>query len=500
MTPAEQNARISLEHSSASRSPLLEVRDLRVEFEGTGGLIAPVESVSFDVGRGERVAIVGESGSGKSVTAMAILGLTEFTGGSVNPKSSIRFDGREVLLMNETERRGIRGGGIAMIFQDPLTSLNPLHSVGAQVAEAVRLHNPGVSTSAAAARSRELFELVQLPRAATLTRSHPHELSGGMRQRVMIAMALAGNPKLLLADEPTTALDVTVQAGILDLLRDIGEERDLSVLMITHDLSVVAGFADRILVMYGGRIVEEGLTEPIFRKPHHPYTHALLGSIPRLDEEPERLIAIEGSPPEPGHRPSGCAFRTRCPYEIDACAEVIPALTLTDSGAAACIRSADIDLSSRRPAQRPPLALRAQEKTSARIILEVRGLSKQYRVRSQTGRRETVNALSGVSFALEEGASLGIIGQSGSGKSTLARCLGALTSPTSGRIIAAGEDIVGANRRTLKSYRRQMQMVFQDPSSSLDQRMRVRDILAEPLRIHGVWRDDPKKSEAQLRS
>jgi peptide/nickel transport system ATP-binding protein/oligopeptide transport system ATP-binding protein len=301
--------------------PLLQVKDLRVSFATEDGTVRAVDGVSFSVDAGEVVAIVGESGSGKSVTAMTLMGLTR--GPNARFEGSAVFDGRELVTAPERELQNIRGAGIAMVFQDPMSSLDPVYRVGKQIVEQIRVHDRNVSKAQAMDRAVELMERVGIPRAAERLRSFPHEFSGGMRQRVMIAMALSCSPKLLIADEPTTALDVTIQAQILDELRKLRSESSAGVILVTHDLGVVADIADRIVVMYAGRVVEQGTLDELFYDPQHPYTWGLLGSITRVDRDrSQRLPAIPGLPPSLLRPPEGCHFRPRCPHAFDRCTEV----------------------------------------------------------------------------------------------------------------------------------------------------------------------------------
>jgi oligopeptide/dipeptide ABC transporter ATP-binding protein len=305
-----------------SDAPLLEVKDLRVSFATEEGIVQAVDGVSFEVKAGEVVAIVGESGSGKSVTAMTLMGLTR--GPNAKFGGSARFDGQELVTASESQLRRIRGAQIAMVFQDPMSSLDPVYRVGSQIVEQIRAHDR-VSKADARRRAAEMLERVGIPRAEERMRSYPHEFSGGMRQRVMIAMALSCSPRLLIADEPTTALDVTIQAQILDQLRRLREESGAGVILVTHDLGVVADIADRIVVMYAGRVVEQGTLDELFYDPQHPYTWGLLGSITRLDRTREaQLAAIPGNPPSLMHAPKGCHFRPRCPHAFDACMQVPP--------------------------------------------------------------------------------------------------------------------------------------------------------------------------------
>jgi peptide/nickel transport system ATP-binding protein len=300
---------------------LLDVQDLRVSFRTEDGVVQAVDGVSFAIDSGEIVAIVGESGSGKSVTAMTLMGLTR--GSNTRFEGQALFEGRDTISASEEELRRIRGAQIAMVFQDPMSSLDPVYRVGDQIVEQIRVHDRKISKAAAMERAAVLMDRVGIPRAGDRLRSYPHEFSGGMRQRVMIAMALSCSPKLLIADEPTTALDVTIQAQILDELRKLRSETGAAIILVTHDLGVVADIADRIVVMYAGRVVEQGTLDEIFYDPQHPYTWGLLGSITRIDRDSsQRLPAIPGLPPSLLRPPKGCHFRPRCPHAFDRCLEV----------------------------------------------------------------------------------------------------------------------------------------------------------------------------------
>jgi len=304
-----------------SAESLLSVRDLRVGFVTEGGRLQAVDGVSFELAPGEVVAIVGESGSGKSVTAQTLIGLTRSPNSRI--EGSVRLRGAELIDADDEELRKVRGEQIGMVFQDPMTSFNPVYRIGAQIAEAIRAHRPETSKAEGRERAIELLDSVGIPNAAQRVDDYPHEFSGGMRQRAMIAMALALEPDLLIADEPTTALDVTVQAQILALLARLNRERNLATILITHDLGVVAEVADRVLVMYAGRVVERGTLDQIFYDPQHPYTWGLLGSLTRMDRDrPERLPQISGAPPSLLDLPTGCSFRPRCPHEFDRCTEL----------------------------------------------------------------------------------------------------------------------------------------------------------------------------------
>ncbi|HEX6782077.1 MAG TPA: ABC transporter ATP-binding protein [Solirubrobacterales bacterium] len=301
-------------------APLLSVSDLRVGFATEEGVVQAVDGVTFDLRHGEVVAIVGESGSGKSVTAQTIIGLTRANNARI--EGSVVLDGQELTSAGDAEMRQLRGDRIAMVFQDPMTSFNPVYRLGNQIVEAIRAHRPDTSKREGRKRAVELFEAVGIPDAERRIDDYPHEFSGGMRQRAMIAMALALEPEVLIADEPTTALDVTIQAQILDLLEQLNRRRNLATILITHDLGVVAEVADRVLVMYAGKVVEEGTLDEIFYDPQHPYTWGLLGSLTRIDRpRPQRLPQIAGSPPSLLDLPEGCPFRPRCPHEFSKCSQ-----------------------------------------------------------------------------------------------------------------------------------------------------------------------------------
>jgi microcin C transport system ATP-binding protein len=393
----------------AINQPLLSVRDLSVVFHQQGRHSVAVDRISFEIKRSECVALVGESGSGKSVSALSVLKLLPYPSAS-HPSGSIRFKGQELLSLSENGIRGIRGNDISIIFQEPMTSLNPLHTIESQIAEIIQLHHP-TSKSAARARTLELLSQVGIPDPETRLKSYPHQLSGGQRQRVMIAMALANEPDLLIADEPTTALDVTVQAQILALLAEIRARLGMSLLFITHDLGIVRRIADRVCVMNGGKIVEQGSVEQVFNAPKHPYTKALLAAEPKPDPAPPR-------PDQP------------------------------------VVMSAD----------------------NLKVWFPIkRGL-----LRSTVGH---IKAVDGVSLAVRKGETLGVVGESGSGKTTLGLALLRLIS-SDGPIVFLGRNIQGLKFKEMRPFRRDMQIVFQDPFGSLSPRMSVGDIIAEGLTVH----------------
>jgi peptide/nickel transport system ATP-binding protein len=475
--------------------PLLQVQNLRTYLGTRAGVVRAVDGVSFEVTRGEVFAIVGESGSGKSMTAKTIMGLVPRAGSEIS--GEIRFDGEDLRAVSSQRLRRIRGDEIAMIFQDPLTSLNPVLSVGEQIAEAVRVHRD-VSRREAWERAVDGLKRVGIPQPERRAKDYPHQFSGGMQQRAMIAMAMICDPKLLIADEPTTALDVTIQAQILELLLEIKERNGTSVMLITHDLGVVAGVSDRVAVMYAGQIHEVGATAEVFDRPHGPYTWGLLGSIPSFTAAAgEPLTPIRGAPPllvAPG---GGCRFRTRCDHEIDACAlGMIELETVAGGHATRCVRVSEPDWVGRRDARRAsdeavPAAHRRVASTAVDtpLLLEVEDLVKRFELRRAKllGAPQSLNAVDGVSFSLRRGETLGLVGESGCGKSTTARLVARLLDPTEGRIHFDGQDIAAMKGGALRELRRSIQMVFQDPYSSLNPRMTISDILLEPLRVHGLY-------------
>ncbi|MGW0362302.1 ABC transporter ATP-binding protein [Streptomyces sp. NPDC002990] len=324
MTIIDKTSNVPAPRSAPEGTPLLEVRDLHVEFHTRDGVAKAVNGVSYSVNAGETLAVLGESGSGKSVTAQAIMGILDMPPGRI-PSGEILFQGTDLLKLPAEEYRKVRGQKIAMIFQDALSSLNPVHTVGAQLGEMFRVHR-GMSKKDATAKAVELMDRVKIPAAKARVGDYPHQFSGGMRQRIMIAMAMALEPDLIIADEPTTALDVTVQAQVMDLLAELQREMNMGLILITHDLGVVADVADKIAVMYGGRIVENAPVHEIYKNPAHPYTRGLLDSIPRLDQKGQELYAIKGLPPNLLNIPSGCAFNPRCPKARDICRTDVPVL------------------------------------------------------------------------------------------------------------------------------------------------------------------------------
>ena len=467
---------------------LLEVKDLSVTFPTDAGDLHAVRGLSYRIESGEVVAMVGESGSGKSAAAMAVIGLLpEYAAVS----GSAVMDGRDLIGMSDADLSTIRGRRIGTVFQDPMSALTPVYTVGDQIAEAITVHNPDVDKAAARQRAVELLELVGITQPAQRARAFPHELSGGERQRVVIAIAIANNPDLIICDEPTTALDVTVQAQILDVLRTARDVTGAGVLIITHDLGVVAEFADRALVMYAGRAVETAGVDELYRDRRMPYTAGLLGSVPRLDSaRGSRLVPIPGAPPSLVALPAGCPFSPRCPLAIDECRQAEPALSEVGAGHfAACIRSDEV--AGRSAAQIYGVATDAPESADhppRDVVVRVRDLVKTYTLtKGVVFRRRIgeVRAVDNVSFELEQGRTLGIVGESGSGKSTTLHEILELRAPQSGYIEVLGQDVSTLSKEGRRALRGELQVVFQDPVASLDPRLPVFDILAEPLAANG---------------
>jgi peptide/nickel transport system ATP-binding protein len=473
--------------------PVLQITDLSTHIQLTKSVVQAVGNVDLSIEPGETLGLVGESGCGKSMTGLSIMGLLP-PGGSI-VSGSITLDGRELVGLSDAEMRTIRGNEIAMIFQDPLTSLDPTKTIGYQVAEPVRLHT-GASKTAATARATEVLSMVGLPRPAERLGDYPHQLSGGLRQRVMIAMALSCEPKLLIADEPTTALDVTIQAQILALLHSLKDRLGMAMLLITHDMGVIAGHADRVQVMYAGRMVEATQTPALFRHMRHPYTRALLASIPRLSQDStRRLLTIGGLPPDLSSPPPGCRFAPRCSRASDKCVSQEPPLGgETLAHLFACWHP--VDGPAGPASQNGALAVAGrpdgpdEAATGPRPpLLEIRDLVKEFPVTAGAilqRKVAAVHAVSNVSFTVTAGGTFGLVGESGCGKTTIGRVVVALERPNSGTVLLDGRSVFGLGHNELRRQRRDLQLMFQDPYSSLDPRMRVGSIIREPLSIQRV--------------
>jgi oligopeptide/dipeptide ABC transporter ATP-binding protein len=539
------------EGAVADRDIVLEVENLRTEFHLRAGPVRAVDGVSFTVQAGECVGLVGESGCGKSTTGLSIMKLLPTVGHVVG--GEINLLGRDLGPLSERQMQHVRGNEVAMIFQDPMTSLNPTWTIGRQIAEAYRLHNDATQQEAMV-RAREVLELVGLPRPAERLAAYPHQLSGGLRQRVMVAMALVNSPKLLIADEPTTALDVTIQAQILDLIDNLRRDFEMAVILITHDLGVIAARADRVMVMYAGKIVEGSETEQLFGSMRHPYTEALFRSIPRFDQDrSQALFSIPGVPPDLMFPPPGCRFAPRCRNAQPRCTQEEPLLAPeTDDGSRPgagvehtdtptlphAIRSGEhvyacfypvggssdqTTLQSEQDASpltlglvdadagngaAPPISVTERQTSQVEpaadreILLELDDIHKEFPVTSGAIMQRkigSVKAVSGVSFAVHRGETFGLVGESGCGKTTIGRLVTALDGVSSGEIRFAGQDISRFRGRALRRSRRDRQLMFQDPYASLDPRMRVGPTIKEPLNIQQVGsRGDRGKRVAEL--
>jgi peptide/nickel transport system ATP-binding protein len=470
---------------------VLRIQDLQVEISTPNGVVRPVDGVTFSVRAGETLGLVGESGSGKTMTGMSVLRLLPPGGAIVG--GSITFDGREITGMSPAELRDLRGNDIAMVFQDPMTSLNPTRTIGSQLREAYRIHNRSATSAQARARAVEVLSLVRMPRPEDRLRDYPHQLSGGMRQRAMIAMALLCEPRLLIADEPTTALDVSIQAQILELLDDLKRRLGMGVILVTHDLGVIAGHADRVAVMYGGQIVEEAPTRTLFADPRHRYTQALFESMPTMDLDSRHALAsIPGVPPQLIDLPPMCRFSARCRFADETCRTEDPQLVAVDPGHThSCFHPRPVG-GTEGGVERAFTVLSDDQVTarggSGEPLLRIAAIEKLYRIKDPAPFKphRTLHAVSGVSFDVLEGETLGIVGESGSGKTTVGRMLVGLEKPTRGSVWLEGHDIGRLNRREWQTRRSDLQMMFQDSSAALDPRMDVADLIAEPLAAQNV--------------
>jgi peptide/nickel transport system ATP-binding protein len=501
-------------------SPVLSVRDLKVSFASEAGRVDAVRGVSFDLEAGKTLGIVGESGSGKSVTSLAIMGLLDE---NAKVSGSIMFDGQELLGKTDTQLSAIRGNGIAMIFQDPLTSLTPVYTIGDQLIEALTVHR-SLSKKEAWTRSIDLLTLVGIPEPEKRMKAFPHEFSGGMRQRVVIAIAMANNPKLIIADEPTTALDVTIQAQILDLIEKAQHETGAAVMMITHDMGVVARTADDVMVMYAGKPVEQAPVRELFHQTRMPYSIGLLGAIPRVDKaEKQPLIPVKGNPPLLINLPDACPFADRCPIVMDACRtrepELLPVSTgviATGSGTpsgsthlAACIRADEIEdggtlggLPVYPVREIPESALTRTPREERPITLEVKNLTKSFPLLKGAFLKRKVgevHAVKGISFDVREGETMAIVGESGSGKTTTLLQIMDMVKQTDGDIVIAGTSVNDIHSHKVeRALRRDIQIVFQDPMGALDPRMTVADIISEPLFAIGTPKEEANRRVDEL--
>lgn len=459
-----------LNMSEHSEDHILEINNLVVRFRSDSGYLRAVDDISYQLKRGQTIGIVGESGSGKSVSSLSIMGLVPDPPGEVS-QGEILFDSPtqgkvDLLKLSRSEMRHFRGNEISMIFQEPMTSLNPVFTCGFQVMEAIQLHQK-VNKSEAYDKTIELFNKVQLPRPEAIFNSYPHQISGGQKQRVMIAMALSCNPSILIADEPTTALDVTVQKTILDLMRNLRDEYGMSIIFITHDLGVVAEIADYVLVMYQGKIVERGHVLDIFREPKHPYTKGLLACRPRMDIRLRTLPTITDFMVEDEQG----RFQERT--------ETVTSILEDATVSAEEYKERQAELTSRTP------------------LLQVKDLKTWFPLRKGLLGRVTghVKAVDGVTFDVYPGETLGLVGESGCGKTTLGRSILRLQEPSSGQVLYEGKDLAQMTEKELRRMRKDIQIIFQDPYSSLNPRMTIGNAILEPMKVHGLYDNDRQRKE-----
>ena len=478
---------------------LLQVKDLSVRIGQGDNAIRPVDGVSFEIRAGETFALLGESGCGKSMTALALLRLLPKPSGEI-VGGSIRLAGEELLGLTERNMRAVRGGRIAMIFQEPMTSLNPVMTVGAQIAESVEQHKQ-LRGEPLRRRVLELLNAVGIPDVERRYQEYPHQLSGGMKQRVMIAIALAGDPDLLIADEPTTALDVTIQAQVLELIAKLQKDRGMAVLLITHDLGVVAGIADRVAVMYAGQLVEQAPRERFFTVPQHPYSRKLFAALPDSSKREQRLTVIPGSVPPLNRAFHGCRFAERCDRAWDVCRSRQPAWFQTGAGQTVRCHLADPGLSAPEKALAGAAAAAAPGKTGAGTpLLVVDDLKVWFPIQRGLFKRTVghVRAVDGVSLDIPRGQTLALVGESGCGKTTVGKGILQLLQPTGGSVQFENLELTRLKGEALRSQRSQFQIIFQDPFSSMNPRMSVGDIVEEGMAAQRIGRSAAQRRERVL--
>ena len=473
-----------------ANSPLLDIRDLHTDIEIRSGVVHALSGVDLHVNPGETLGIVGESGSGKTMTALSLMGLLP-QGGSVS-SGQIILDGQDLTKLPLKEKRKLRGTKVGMIFQDPLTSLNPTMKIGLQVCEPLRVHEK-LSKKEALERAVEILKRVGMPRPEVVINNYPHQLSGGMRQRVMIAMALVCKPRILIADEPTTALDVTTQMQILDLIDELRDEYKMGVILITHDLGVVAGHTDRVAVMYAGRIVETAPTKTLFTEPKHRYTSSLMAALPeRALAAGTKLFSIPGAPPSLTNLPKGCRFAARCLWATDECRADYPSLSGDENHTFSCfhpVQEGDESpavLQAMMDSGKAEDAVDATGQISHEVLLDVKEASREYEsAGSGFFKRDkgVVSAVDRVSITVNKGETYGLVGESGCGKSTVGRLIAGLEPPSGGAIELDGRDLATLKGRDAVRIHRDVQMMFQDSYAAMDPRMRIDQILAEPMSI-----------------
>lgn len=462
---------------------LLTVEGLTVDFKSKSSVLNAVSTIFFTIKPSETICLVGESGSGKSVTSKAIMRLIEYENGVIT-KGTVTLGNRDIVKLSNRELINIRGKKIAMIFQEPSTAFDPVFTIGQQLVEMMQRHLK-LSKKQAYERGVQLLTRVGLSDPNVRMEQFPHELSGGMLQRAMIAMAISCNPDLIIADEPTTALDVTVQAQIIALLKELKEEYHTSILLITHDLSVASQLADRIFVMYAGEIVEQASMEQLFSLPYHPYTKGLLQSIPNEHQiKHKRLPSIEGTIPTLAEMPAGCRFHPRCTFATEKCREERPPLRNFQGRESACWHIKELIQKPEWFVKNHPVIedeVDYRENQEREVLLEIKSLHKYYPIKQAN---KKIKAVNNVSFQIFKGETVGLVGESGSGKSTLGRTILQLETPTAGDVLFNGQSIVHLRKSAMRDRRKHMQMIFQDPYGSIDPKWTIKEIIAEPLKVH----------------
>lgn len=503
-------------------SQLLTMEHLTVDFKTKRGLLRAITDVSLHIAPGETVCLVGESGSGKTITSKAIMRLIDYENGVI-AGGSMRLGDADLVAMPEKELRALRGKRMAMVFQEPMAAFDPIFTIGSQITEVIERHKRG-KKNAAWERAVHLLRRVGIPEPEARMKQYPGELSGGMLQRAMIAMALACGPELLIADEPTTALDVTIQAQILHLLQELKEEFNMGILLVTHDMGIAAEMADRIIVMYAGQVVEQATAAELFGQPYHPYTRGLLQSITTMDSDRStKLHSIEGSIPSLSELPSGCRFHPRCSYRADRCRSESPPLLALGKRLTACWHAEQLVQSAEWAAGTSTSASTSTSTSTSAVkltdalgiesplgspheagqqggnLFEISGLSKFYPIQRGLLHRSgpQIRAVDNVTFSIKKGETFGLVGESGSGKSTLGRVILQLEQATAGSVKFQGRELTGQSSSELRQARRNMQIVFQDPYGSVNPRWRIGDIIGEPLRVHDKSGSKERKARVE---
>ncbi len=477
----------------------LSVSNLSTHLGSDTRPIRAVDGISFEIKKGETFALLGESGCGKSITALSLMRLLPTSGRIMS--GQVQFGSQDVLKLSESEMRGIRGGGMTMIFQEPMTSLNPVLTIGVQVSEALRVHL-GETGIAARQHVLDLLDAVRIPDPERRIQEYPHQLSGGMKQRVMIAIALAGQPDLLIADEPTTALDVTIQAQVLDLMQQLQQQQGMAIFLITHDLGVVAEMADRIAVMYAGQIVEQAERDTFFSNPSHPYSRKLFESLPTMAKRDQALFVIKGFVPSLQTQFEGCRFAPRCDHAMTVCHERPPTWHVDGRRQVLChlyTRGEDVTRLNEPPTLSMPVGSIAQTEAESELLLQVHALQVHFPIEKGLFKRTVghVRAVDGVDMTIRNGRTLALVGESGCGKTTVGKSILQLIRPTGGSVRFDGAELTSLSHSELRHRRTDFQIIFQDPYSSMNPRMLVNDIIAEGIKAQGD-RDAPEQRRARV--